>query len=75
MKITVKSFASLITTGLVTHKNLELPRTATAGDVMRAMGVSLDDEMIVLVNQKPSPPSAPLSDGDKVTLMPPVSAA
>jgi molybdopterin converting factor small subunit len=75
MKIFVKSFASLITTGRITEKTMELPRATPAGEVLRLLGVGEDEEMIVLVNQRPSPHSTALADGDRVTLMPPVSAA
>jgi molybdopterin converting factor small subunit len=75
MKVLVKSFASVTTTGRITESTLDLSEPATAVDVMRSLGIPADAEMIVLINQRPSLPESPLADGDRVTLMPPVSAA
>ena len=75
MKVLVRSFASVVTTGRVTEKELELPLGATATEVMRALGIGADEEMIVLINQRPSAPESRLAEGDRVTIMPPVSAA
>ncbi len=75
MKVFVRSFASVITSGKITDRVLELPAGATAVDAMKALGIPVDAEMIVLINQRPLSPGALLSDDDKVVLMPPVSAA
>lgn len=75
MQVQVKSFAALITKGKIETKTLTLPAEAKAADAMRMMGINPDDEIMVLINQRPSMPDSPVSDGDKVTLMPPVSAA
>jgi molybdopterin converting factor small subunit len=75
MQVQVKSFAALITKGKIENKNLNLPPESKAADVMRMMGIDPDDEIMVLINQRPSMPDSPVSEGDKVTLMPPVSAA
>lgn len=75
MRVFVKSFASVITTGKITERTLELPVGATAVDAMIALGISSDDEMIVLINQRPLALESTLSENDKVVLMPPVSAA
>ena len=75
MKVFVRSFASVITTGKITDRVLELPAGATAVDAMKAFGIPSDAEMIILINQRPLSCEALLSDEDKVVLMPPVSAA
>jgi molybdopterin converting factor small subunit len=75
MQVQVKSFAALITKGKVEHKTLNMDDKATAADVMRKLGIDPDDEIMVLINQCPSMPESTVSDGDKITLMPPVSAA
>jgi len=75
MQVQVKSFAALITKGKVEHKTLSMHEQATAADVMRKLGIDPDGEIMVLINQRPSMPDSTVSDGDKVTLMPPVSAA
>lgn len=75
MKVKVKSFATVVTVGRITEKTLDLPEGSIAEDAMRALGIADDAEMIVLVNGRPCVPQANLAEGDKVTLMPPVSAA
>ena len=75
MKVFVRSFAAVVKTGQVLEREQELPAAATAADLMRALGIGADEDMIVLVNQRPSAPEVRLADGDRVTLMPPVSAA
>jgi molybdopterin converting factor small subunit len=75
MRVHIKSFASVVTTGRITERVVDLPEGATCMDVMRALGIASDAEMIFLVNQRPTAPESRLTDGDNVTLMPPVSAA
>ena len=75
MRVSVKSFASVIVSGRITERILELPAGATALDAMVAMGISAEAEMMVLINQRPLGLETPLADGDAVVLMPPVSGA
>ena len=75
MRVSVKSFASVIDSGRITRRELDLAEGARARDAMAAMGIPPEAEMIVLVNQRPLTPEAVLAEGDAVVLMPPVSAA
>jgi len=75
MRVSVKSFASVIESGRITRRELELPEGARAKDAMAAMGIPPDAEMIVLVNQRPLNLEKALAEGDLVVFMPPVSAA
>jgi len=52
MRVSVKSFASVIESGRITRRELELPEGARAKDAMAAMGIPPDTRMmIVLVNE------------------------
>ncbi len=75
MKVSVKSFMELLDTGRVREKEVILEDEATAGALMEAMGLERDAEVIILVNQRPSAPETVLKEGDRVVIMPPVSAA
>jgi molybdopterin converting factor small subunit len=75
MRVFARSFTTVLTTGKITDKVLELPVGATAYDVMKSFGIGGDTEMMVLINQCPLHPDTVLSPDDKVVLMPPVSGA
>jgi molybdopterin converting factor small subunit len=75
MKIQFKSYFSVLRGGRPVVKSLELPEGATAGDVLKELGVGEDVELIILINERPSNEKAPLADDDVFTIMPPVSAA
>jgi MoaE-MoaD fusion protein len=80
MRITVRLFAVLRERAGCAELDLDLPAGATAGDAMAALsretGIGeLGDELPigVAVNREYSARDAPLSDGDELALIPPVS--
>jgi len=75
MKIEVKSFMSVITTGRVNQKTLTVPEGTTVCQIMETVGFSPDDEILILVNKGITNENRVLCDGDNLTFMPPVSAA
>jgi len=75
IKIYAKSFFSVLSSGRTVEKAINLPDGTTAEEAFKAMGISPDEEMIILINQRPSNEKTSLSDTDKFTIIPPVSAA
>jgi len=75
MRIAVKSFMALIHTGKLLETELLLAPGDTLATVMDRLRIDAQEEVILLVNQCPSERNRPLKDGDKVVIMPPVSAA
>jgi molybdopterin converting factor subunit 1 len=74
VRVTVRLFAGLRERAGTGRRELELPAGATVGDVYAAL--ALGDEPTGLsyaVNQEYAERSAPLSDGDEVALLSPVS--
>lgn len=75
MKISTRSFLSVLTSGRITKRIIDLPEGATTGQALELMGIGPDEELIILVNKGITNENKILSDGDVVTVMPPVSAA
>ena len=75
MKIHVKSFFSVLTRGCTTEQILSLPEGSTAVEALKVLAIGPDDDVMILINGKPSNEMTVLSDGDRFTIMPPVSAA
>jgi len=75
MKIFFKSFLSVITTGRISEKTLELPEGTTAAQALAALGISPEEEILILVNKGICNENKVLYEGDTLTIMPPVSAA
>jgi len=75
MKIAVKSFMALIRTGKLLETEMLLAPGDTLATVMERLHIDDQEEVILLVNQCPSERERSLKDGDKVVIMPPVSAA
>jgi len=70
--ITVKCFARY--RALLGFAQLELPAAPTLGDLLQdARFEQLPKEALLAVNQSFADPATPLTDGDEVALMPPVS--
>jgi len=70
--ITVKCFARY--RALLGFAELELPWMATLGDLLRDPRFeALPKDALLAVNQSFADPATPLTDGDEVALMPPVS--
>jgi molybdopterin synthase catalytic subunit len=70
--ITVRLFAGLRERAGRDRVQLELPENAVVGDVLAAMGVG-DRECVVALNREYATPGEPVSEGDEVALVPPVS--
>ena len=75
MKVYFKSFFSAFTKGYATEKELSLPEGTTIADVLTEFGMDPEGDIIMLVNGRPLNEKTVLSDNDKLTIMPPVSAA
>ena len=75
MKIYLKTFFTVLSGGRPAEKILDIPEGATAESLLNSLGIKENVELMILINERPSNEKTPLSDGDKVTLMPPVSAA
>ena len=74
MRVVVRLFAGLRELARTGQRDLELPAGASVGDVWPALG--LGDEppgLLYAVNKAYAKSSQPLSDGDEVALIPPVS--
>jgi molybdopterin synthase catalytic subunit len=74
MEVTIRLFAGLRERAGTSRRTLELPDGATVADVWPAL--DLGDEpggLVYAVNRSYTERSAPLSDGDEVGLIPPVS--
>jgi MoaE-MoaD fusion protein len=74
VQITVRLFAGLRELAGTGNKELELPEGSSVTDVWQALG--LGDEpagLLYAVNRAYAEPTQPLSDGDEVALIPPVS--
>lgn len=75
MKVTIE-FAKILTTirpGLPERMDLDLPEGATLGDALAAAGVPQGLWGITLVRDRVCGTGERLSDGDRVTVLPPVS--
>jgi molybdopterin synthase catalytic subunit len=70
--VSVQLFAGLRERAGVDRMELELPDGATVGDVMTAMGVG-ERECVVAVNRNYATADTPVSAGDEIALVPPVS--
>jgi molybdopterin synthase catalytic subunit len=74
VQVTVRLFAGLRELAGTGRRDVEVPASASVGDVWSALG--LGDEppgLLYAVNKKYAETSQPLSDGDEVALIPPVS--
>jgi molybdopterin converting factor small subunit len=60
--------------GLQDRLDLELEPGATVASALEALGISIDDESVmVVVNRRMLTADQPLADGDEVRLMPAIS--
>ena len=74
MTVTVKLFAGLRELAGIAQRTLELPHDATVGSVWTALGIGDEPEgLLYAVNRAYADRTTPLSDGDEVALIPPVS--
>lgn len=77
MVVTVRLHATLrrqTEHGLQDRLELELEPGATATSVLKALGITEDDESVmVVVNRRMIISDQPLADGDEVRLMPAIS--
>jgi MoaE-MoaD fusion protein len=74
VKVAVRLFAGLRERAGTRQRDLELPTGSVVGDVWPALG--LGDEppgLVFAVNREYAEPADPLSDGDEVAVIPPVS--
>lgn len=71
MDITVRLFATL-REGRAREQKLGLPEGATPADILETLGIAREDVAILLVNGRDGAMEASLSDGDTVSLFPPV---
>jgi molybdopterin synthase catalytic subunit len=74
VQVTVRLFAGLRELAGTGRRDVEVPASASVGDVWSALG--LGDEppgLLYAVNKEYAETSQPLSDGDEVALIPPVS--
>jgi MoaE-MoaD fusion protein len=74
VRVTVRLFAGLRERAGTGKRELELPAGAIAGDVFAALAIGAEPAgLSYAVNQEYAERSAPLSDGDEVALLTPVS--
>jgi MoaE-MoaD fusion protein len=74
VRVTVRLFAGLRERAGTGKRELELPDGATAGDVFAALAIGEEPTgLSYAVNQEYAERTAPLSDGDEVALLTPVS--
>jgi len=55
------------------RKTVTLPGGATAGDLLRALGLDSSRYQLLVVNNVHSDESAPLADGDRVAIFPAIA--
>lgn len=55
------------------RKSVALPEGATAGDLVRAIGLDSGRYKLLIVNNVHSSESAPLRDGDRVAIFPAIA--
>jgi molybdopterin synthase catalytic subunit len=74
VRVTVRLFAGLRERAGTGKRELELPDGATAGDVFAALAIGAEPSgLSYAVNQEYAERTVPLSDGDEVALLTPVS--
>jgi MoaE-MoaD fusion protein len=74
VRVTVRLFAGLRERAGTGKRELELPAGAVAGDVFAALAIGAEPTgLSYAVNQEYAERTAPLSDGDEVALLTPVS--
>jgi molybdopterin synthase catalytic subunit len=74
VRVTVRLFAGLRERAGTGKRELELPDGATAGDVFAALAIGTEPSgLSYAVNQEHAERTVPLSDGDEVALLTPVS--
>lgn len=71
MRITVRLFATL-REGRGKEMSLELPPDSTPRGIAERLGIGADDVAILLVNGRDGEFDAPLAEGDRVSIFPPV---
>ncbi|MFY9399237.1 MAG: MoaD/ThiS family protein [Desulfomonilia bacterium] len=75
MKILARSFFGVLTSKKPAPKLFEVPEGTTAQDIIDQMRVDISEGAIILINGKPSNEQTVLSEGDELSIFPPVSAA
>jgi molybdopterin synthase catalytic subunit/molybdopterin converting factor small subunit len=74
VRVTVRLFAALRERAGTGKREIEVPRGAVVGDVFAALGIGAEPAGLnYALNQEYAERSAPLSDGDEVALITPVS--
>jgi molybdopterin converting factor subunit 1 len=73
VQITVRVFAGLREQLGLAEREVELHEGATARDVCAALGLNPPPGLLYAVNKEYAPADTPLSDGDEVAFIPPVS--
>lgn len=71
MRVTIKLFATF-REGRFKVEVRELSEESRVGDVLQSIGISVEEVAICLVNGKDSNAQTVLSDGDTLSLFPPV---
>lgn len=71
MRVTVKLFASL-RRGRFDEAVLEIPEKGLVSDAIEAAGLGPGEATVLFLNARHALPSAPLADGDILSLFPPV---
>ncbi len=71
MKITVKLFATLRTGRFKAESREYAPGTTVAG-VARELNIPREELALILINGRSAEPDSELSDGDTLSLFPPV---
>jgi molybdopterin converting factor small subunit len=75
MKIQARSFFDVLTSRKPAPRTFEVPEGTTAQDIIDHMRIDVSEGAMILINGKPSNENTVLTEGDEVTIFPPVSAA
>ncbi len=75
MKIQATNYFTLLTKGRPQEGTLTLPEGTTAREAINLIGIPAEEDIMIMINERPSNEHTELKEGDQLTIMPPVSAA